>query len=965
MNKSFQKKQINSNYYRPRTIGSIPRRINQKNDNSRFKYSKKNRKKWLIRLLFNKKFLKYIFILALLITISFLIFVSIISRDLPSPNQLIEREVAQSTTIYDRTGENILYEFHGEEKRTLINIEDLPDHVKQATIAIEDKNFYRHKGFSVWAMARTVITNILYNRKAGGSTLTQQFVKNALLSPEKKYSRKIKEILIAQRIEKKFSKDEILQMYLNEIPYGSNAYGIEAASQKYFGKSARELVLAESALLAALPQAPSRYSPYGANKDLLIGRQQYILDLMEEQGYINNEEKDSAKNYELKFKGPETNIIAPHFIMYIREILSEKYGEKNLEQGGFKIYTTIDLEKQKIAEEAIKNRVEENANKFKANNAALVAIDPKNGQILAMVGSKDYFNQDIDGQVNVTVRPRQPGSSLKPLVYATLFTKGYNPNTILYDVVTNFSASGKPYEPRNYNNQEQGPISIRKALAGSLNIPAVKAIYLAGINNVINLAKNAGYTTLTEPERYGLSLVLGGAEVKLIEHVNAYSIFAREGEINPISGILKVEDKDGKLLEEFQERKTKVLEPNIARMINSILSDNSARSFIFGEKNNLTLPDRIVAAKTGTTNNFRDAWTIGYTPSLVAGVWVGNNDNQEMNKGADGSVVAAPIWNEFMRKSLEGSPGESFKEPEIQKTGKAILDGEKIGKLIKINSQTGEIATEETPEELVKETFFPEHHSILYYVDKDDPTGPIPKSPEKDPQFRIWENQVLEWAIKQDPNYNPKMIDNAENIYNPENAPVFSIISPQNNQTITSDNLVVKLEASAPRGIHKVEYYINNNLLDKKVSYPFDLDKNISFLNNGYYNLKVVVCDDVLNCSDKSIEFNLLLPENSNKLPANLNLLYPGSGLALSYSDFPITVKMVSSNPEQIIKINLILKNNLDEKIVITTIEPVTNKTIDIMWPTAPENGTYKLYGEFYDWNGSVKNSNQITININ
>ncbi len=965
MNKSFQRKPINSSYYRPRTISTIPKKINNIRETSNRPPSKKNKKNWLIQFLFNKKLLKYLFILVLLIIISFLIFVSRISKDLPSPNQLIEREVAQSTTIYDRSGENILYEFHGEEKRTLINLSEIPDHAKQATISIEDKNFYKHRGFSIWAMARTVVTNVLYNRRAGGSTLTQQFVKNALLSPEKKYSRKIKEILIAQRIEKKFSKDEILQMYLNEIPYGSNAYGIEAASQKYFGKSARELVLAESALLAALPQAPSRYSPYGANKDLLLGRQQYILDLMQEQGYITNEEKESAKNYELKFKGPETNITAPHFIMYIREILSEKYGEKNLEQGGFKIYTTIDLEKQKFAEEAIKNRVEENANKFNANNAALVALDPKNGQILAMVGSKDYFNQEIDGQVNVTIRPRQPGSSLKPLVYASLFTKGYNPNTILYDVVTNFSASGKPYEPRNYNNQEYGPTSIRQALAGSLNVPAVKAIYLAGINNVITLARDAGYTTLTDPDRYGLSLVLGGAEVKLLEHANAYSVFAREGEVSPVTGILKIEDKDGKILEEFQERKKKVLDTNVARMINSVLSDNSARSFIFGERNNLIIAGRTVAAKTGTTNNFRDAWTIGYTPSLVAGVWVGNNNNQEMNRGADGSVIAAPIWNEFMRRSLEGLPNEAFNEPEIQKTGKAILDGDKIGKLIKINTQSGEIATESTPEEFVEEVFFPEHHSILYYVDKDDPTGPVPKNPEKDPQFKIWEERVLAWAKKQDPNYNPDIINDAENIYDPENSPTFSVTNIQNNQTITSPDLVVNIEASAPRGIHKAEYYINNNLLDKKTSYPFNLNKNISFLNNGYYNLKVVVCDDVLNCSEKSFEFNLLLSENSTKPPANLNLIYPSSGLAISYVDFPITVKMVSSNPEQIIKIDLVLKNNLNEKIVIKTIEPVLNKAIDVDWSSVPEKGTYKLYADFYDWNGSVKNSNQITVNIN
>ncbi|MDD3711303.1 MAG: PBP1A family penicillin-binding protein [Patescibacteria group bacterium] len=965
MNSSFKRKTTKSSYYRPKTIKTVSSRPPQRNSFNRRNFKKRSLKNKIIKFILSKRFLKNIFILALLLLVTFLIFMAVLSKDLPNPDQLIEREIAQSTVIYDRSGENILYEFHGEEKRTLINLEEIPDHAKQATISIEDKNFYKHRGFSIWAMGRTLITNIIYNRRAGGSTLTQQFVKNALLSSEKKYSRKIKEILIAQRIEKKFTKDEILQMYLNEIPYGSNAYGIEAASQKYFGKSAKDLVIAESALLAALPQAPSRYSPYGANKDLLIGRQKYILDLMEEQGYINQEEKENAKNYELVFKGPETNITAPHFVMYIKEILSEKYGEKTIEQGGLKIYTTIDINKQKFAEEAIKNRAEENTNKFNANNAALVAIDPKNGQILAMVGSKDYFNNEIDGQVNVAIRDRQPGSSLKPLVYATLFTKGYNPNTILYDVITNFSASGTAYEPRNYNNQELGPISIRKALAGSLNIPAVKAIYLAGVNNVINLAQEAGYTTLTDPDRYGLSLVLGGAEVKLLEHVNAYSIFAREGEVNPIAGILKIEDKNGNILEEFKENKRTVLDANIARMINSILSDNEARSFIFGEKNNLTINGRTVAAKTGTTNDFKDAWTVGYTPSLIAGVWVGNNDSKEMNRGADGSVIAAPIWNEFMRKSLEGTPNENFKEPEINKTGKGIIDGELVGRTIKINKENGEIATENTPEELIEEIFLTEHHSILFYVDINDPLGSVPKKPEQDPQFKIWEERVLEWAKEQDKNYNPDLINQAEDLYNPENSPVFEIINIKDQETIKSENLNVNIEASAPRGIYKVEYYINDNLLERKTSYPFNLNTNISFLDNGYYNLKVKVCDDVLNCSEKSVEFNLLLTNSFNNIPANLNLIYPTSGLALNSTDFPLNVQMVSTNPEQIIKIDLMLQKGSEDPVIIKTISPVLNKNIETSWVNPPEKGLYKIYGEFYDWNKNIKKSNQITININ
>ena len=960
MKKSFKKRPINSNYYRPKTIKTVSNRNIKKH---RFPLSyKKIKGKKISDIFLNKLFLKIVggFILAMIL-ISVIV-VAIISRDIPSPDQLLDRNIAQSTIIYDRSGQNILYEFHGEEKRTLVNINDIPFYVQKATIAIEDKNFYKHKGYSLWAMFRTVITNILYNRKAGGSTLTQQFVKNALLTSEKKYTRKIKELILAQKIEKRYTKDEILQMYLNEIPYGSNAYGIEAASQKYFGKSVKDINLAEAALLAALTQAPSKYSPYGDNKDLLIGRQQYVLDIMEEQGYINKEEKEEAKKYELVFKNPETNIIAPHFIMYIKESLSEKYGEKTLEQGGLKIYTTIDLEKQKAAEEAIKNQEEKNATKYNANNAALVAIDPKTGQILAMVGSKNYFNDEIDGQVNVAIKNRQPGSSLKPLVYATLFSRGgYNPNTILYDVVTDFSS----YEPKNYNGKENGPIQIKKALAGSLNVPAVKALYLAGIDNVIKLAKEAGYTTLTDPDKYGLSLVLGGAEVKLLEHVNAYSIFAQEGKINNTTGILKVEDKAGNILEEYKQDTRKVLDSNIAKMINSILSNNNNRSFIFGENNNLVLSNKTSAAKTGTTNEFKDAWTIGYTPSLVAGVWVGNSNGNNMKTGADGSVVAAPIWNAFMTKVLSETPNESFNEPEIKETGKDILDGKLNTKIIKINKETKEIATDNTPTELIEEITVTDHHCILYYINKEDPLGDGPSKPENDYQFNLWENRIIEWAKKNDPNYNTNIIQQSENLHDPENVPVFSILNIENNQTIQTENLKASIQATAPRGVNKVEYYINDNLLERKTSYPFDLDKNISFLNNGYYNLKIRVCDDISNCSEKSIEFNLVL-SNNNTTPANLNLTYPTSGLALNSGDFPLSIKMITLNPEQIVKIEIKLKNEVNnEELIITTINSIDNREVETIWSDYPIAGEYKLYAEFYNWNGLKKQSNQISININ
>ena len=736
-----------------------------------------------------------------------------LTHDLPDPNRLIERQIAQSTKIYDRTGQTILYEIHGDQKRTIINLKDIPDNLKNATISIEDKDFYKHGGFSVWAIFRTLITDVIFGKSAGGSTLTQQFIKNSVLTNEKTLTRKIKEIILAYRLEKKFSKDEILQMYFNEIPYGSTAYGAEAASQKYFGKSARDLNLAESAILAAIPQAPSRYSPYGPNKDILLARQKYIIDLMVKYGYATKEQAEEAKNFALVFKPQTDNILAPHFVMYVKEILADKYGEKAIEQDGLKIYTTLDLYKQKIAEEVINEKAINNEKNYQATNAALISIDPKTGQVLAMVGSRDYFNDAIDGQVNVTLQPRQPGSSFKPIVYTASYIKGYTPETILYDVVTNFSTDPtKPYQPNNYDSKEHGPVTIRQALAGSLNIPAVKTIYLTGIDNVISLAQNLGYTTLNDKERFGLSLVLGGGEVKLLEHVNAFSAFAREGVKHPVAVILKVEDKDGKILEEFKNQDEKVLNSNVARLTNSILSDNGARAYIFGENNFLTLGSRPVAAKTGTTNDYRDAWTIGYTPSIVTGVWVGNNDNKEMKRGADGSVVAAPIWHDYMNKVLGNTPIEYFNAPENQPTGKPVLDGViDPDATVKIDKFPGLLANEFTPANAIIEKQFKQAHSILYYINKDDPRGPAPTNPQSDPQFNLWENAVLAWAKKQGIT-NSAPPTEYDNVHRPESNPVILIDYPSNNQTISNQLLTVQISATAPRGISRAEYYIDDYL---------------------------------------------------------------------------------------------------------------------------------------------------------
>ncbi|NTU98598.1 PBP1A family penicillin-binding protein [Candidatus Falkowbacteria bacterium] len=883
-----------------------------------------------------------------------------LSKGLPDPNKLIDRQVAQSTKIYDRKGETVLYEIYGDQKRTMVSLSDIPMNVRNATIAIEDKGFYKHGAFSLWAIFRTVVMNVVKHQKAGGSTLTQQLVKNAILTNEKSYVRKLKEIILAYQLEQKFSKDEVLQMYLNEIPYGSTAYGVEAASQRYFGKSVKDTSLAEAAILAALPQAPSRYSPYGPNRDLLIQRQRYILDLMAEQKYITQDEAEAAKKSEVAFSKPKENIIAPHFVMYLKEYLSDMFGEKTVEQGGLKIISTIDLDKQKFAEAAITEKAEKNAEKYNATNAALVSIDPRNGQILAMVGSKDYFSDTIDGQVNIATSPRQPGSSFKPIVYAASFIKGFTPNTILYDVITNFSTDpNNKYEPHNYDNNEHGPVTIRKALAGSLNIPAVKAIYLTGIKNVISLANKLGYSTLTNPDRYGLSLVLGGGEVQLLEHTNAYSAFSQDGVVHTISPVLKVEDKTGKAVLEFKQEDKKAFDAQVARQITSILSDNNARSYVFGTKNYLTLPDRPVAAKTGTTNDYKDAWTVGYTPSIVTGVWVGNNDATSMKRGADGSVVAAPIWNAYMKQALSGSQVEQFTAPAPDFTGKAVLDGAATtSEIVKIDKASGLLATDLTPASYIIEKNFGQPHNILYYVNKEDPRGPAPKNPNSDPQFALWEAPVQAWAKKRNLVSTGTAPTEKDNLHTQENLPSFSIETPQEGQSLSSPTLNVVLSGvTAPRGVSRAEYFLNDNLLATVLDQPFNLEKNISFINGGYQALTVKICDDIDNCTTQKVNFNF-----SNSTPSTASTIsipsLPSDGLV----NAPINILFDAMPPASFSTIKLLAQLGTSTSVLKTFQGPETTPLEYIWTPTKP--GAYKIFAEGKDWSGKTIQSNEPSVLI-
>ena len=582
----------------------------------------------------------------------------------PAASQLVDRKIDQTTKIYDRTGSYLLYEVHGEENRKIVSHDEIPDSVRVVTIATEDANFYHHFGIDPLAILRAIKVNFENNEiRQGGSTITQQLARNAFLTRERTLKRKILEAVFSLKIERHYSKAEILDQYLNEVPYGANAYGIETASETYFGKRAKELSLDEAALLAALPKAPSYYSPYNTHRAALLARQKNILERVKKLELASADEVEEALAVDTfsKIKLPSQPILAPHFVFFVLEQLEEKYGKEFLRTAGFDVYTTLDYDMQKIGEDVVARGAQRNIARG-ASNAGLVAVDPKNGEILTMVGSKNFFDPSVDGEVNVTTSPRQPGSAFKPFVYAHAFELGYQPETMILDARTNFGpdGSGRPYIPRNYDGKFHGLLPMRSTLAMSLNVPAVKVLYLAGIDGTIDLAHKMGITTLNERKRYGLSLVLGGGEVKLLDMAGAFSVFATEGVRNPVQAIIKITDRNGKIYQQEEYSPERVLDVQVARKINSILSDNKARTPIFGAHSPLILDGITVAAKTGTTSEFRDAWTVGYTPSLTVGVWAGNNDNHPMKSGADGVFVAAPIWNDFMKQILTGRPDETF-----------------------------------------------------------------------------------------------------------------------------------------------------------------------------------------------------------------------------------------------------------------------------------------------------------------
>ena len=752
-------------------------------------------------------------------------FIWIATLEVPTLDGFETRRITQSTKIYDRTGEILLFDLHEDVRRTVVPLEEVSRNLKNATIAIEDAEFYEHNGIKPTAILRAVLVNLRLIDGIigqGGSTITQQVVKNTLLTRERTITRKVKEWILALKVEQILQKDEILELYLNEVPYGGNIYGAEEAAKHFFSVPSSDISLAQAAYLAALPQAPTRYSPYGSNTELLEARKDLVLERMLQLGFISNEEYENALNEEITFQQyGDTNIKAPHFVFFVSEYLEEEYGRDALYESGLKVTTTLDAELQQIGEEVVREFAFKNEEDFNAENAALVAIDPKTGHILTMVGSRDYFDETIDGKFNVATAKRQPGSTFKPIVYGAAFEKGFTPETVVFDVptqfsnacdISNFSTGGNCYSPVNYDAVFRGPITFRNALAQSINIPAVKALHLVGVDSAIETARNLGIQSLDRGRGfYGFSLVLGGGEVTLLELTNAYASLANDGVHHSHTAILKVEDAAGTVLEEYEEKPgSQALSPQAARQVASVLSDIEARVPAYGQ-NSFSFGAQQVAVKTGTTNDFRDVWIMGYTPTLAVGTWGGNNDNSPIVKRVAGFVLA-PLWRSFMDRVLPLVPAENFTPP----------------------------APEPNPEELkpVLRGFWqgtaasstPVVHSLLHWADKDNPRGPTPTNPGSDPQYDLWEFGVKVWAQANA----PQLIGSSVGVslpgvpeYAQPGVPqqnTLTITHPQSGSThVIGSPIQIRVNAPSTLNLESVEYYLNGSFMGGSNQAPFSL----------------------------------------------------------------------------------------------------------------------------------------------
>ncbi len=784
--------------------------------------------------------------LIVLTIFSFIVF----AKDLPSPTKLTTRDASLSTKIYDRN-DKLLYDIYGEKNRALVNWKELPPYVKDATIAIEDKDFYKHQGFSFTGILRAVFRILTLQGLEGGSTITQQVVKNTLLSPERTLTRKIKEFILALQVERKYTKDEILQIYLNEVPYGGTAWGIEAASQTYFGKDAKDLSLTEAVILAGLPQSPTYYSPFGTNPKAYASRAGDVVRRMEEDGILTKDQEKKLKEEisNVKFSSNSQGIRAPHFVFYVKDLLVEKYGEKFVEQGGLRVKTSLDLELQ----DKVQNIVTEEVNKldeFRVGNGAAVVMDPKNGEILSMVGSKDYFAKDYDGQVNVTLSQRQPGSALKPFAYATAFKAGYSPAFVLMDVPTEFpgGVGQPPYKPVNYDGKYRGPQQVRFALGNSLNIPAVKMLALVGVKNMLRTAYEAGVRSL-EPsddnlKRFGLAISLGGGEVRLLELVNGFATFANEGVFQEPVSILKVEDKGGKTIDEYKEKKGKqVIDKGVAFIVSHILSDNNARSAVFGTNSLLNVSGRTVAVKTGTTDDKRDNWAIGYTPSVAVGVWVGNNDNSPMNPQiASGVTGATPIWNKAIVAALLGKGNEGFNKPDdVTALEVDAFGGGLPCRDLPKRSEYFTKGTEPTKDCLVQKNLDGKEYFVFVEFDPVSTDG-----------RNRWQEGINAWADSQgDLKYKPPKELLSQPNQNPDDIKV-TIRKPDDRSKVDF-SFEVEADVETGRKVTKVEFYIDGSIKDTKSSGPYKFNYTFSSSNKGKHKIKVKAFNEANKDAEREI----------------------------------------------------------------------------------------------------------------
>ena len=949
------------------------------------------------------------FIFALVFFMMFAVIVT-----LPNVDNVRNLVASQSSLILDRN-EEVLYAIHGDENRKIIPYDQISPYATKAAMAIEDDEFYEHHGVDMAAFLKAVCSELhVCSQARGGSTITQQFVKNAFLSPERSYTRKAKEIILSLQLEGRYSKDEIMEMYLNRIPYGANIYGIEVASQTFFGKPAAELTIAESAVLAAVPKAPTYYSPYGNNmyvqvelseeeilrqdirteqelvdfiakgllgkiytygegeevRDIYVkGRVDFVLERMRLLEYITEEEYDTAitESNGIEFVPFREDITAPHFVMYVRQVLEEKYGKEALEKGGLRITTTLDVEKQKAADEAIDSRAEINEEQFGATNAALISIDPDTGEILAMVGSRDFWNDEIDGKVNVTLRPRLPGSSFKPIAYAAAFLQGYAPTTVVYDVKTKF---GSWYEPENFDGEFIGPVNFRNALGASRNIPALKAGHLAGIPNVIDLARKMGIDLNQPNDWYGLSLALGAGEARPLDMALAYAVFANGGyKIEPVA-ILKVEDRAGNILEEYKmpDKKNLVLDPQVAYLINNILSDPSARPDEYWRAQ-LTIPGHVNGAKTGTSNKKKDnvnypfdLWTLGYTRNLVTAVWAGNADGSHVRWNASGLDTAGKIWKNYMVEATKGMPRAEFERPEgirwvrvAKRSGKLpsehtpedeIISGifasfsvpnqyDNSYKFVELDKVSGKLATEFTPDEAVEEKAYYMHHSIL-------------------PENSQWESAVRAWAVQNGEDEEPPTeYDDVHTAENMDVKPQITITSPKSKSTISPPALSVWVDISSPAGVEKVDYFFDNELADTATDSPFTghIAISKSLKKGSSHTIKAIVYDELYRSNQSSISVKI----GTDETPPIVSFAYPSDGATLT-GGTSIGVQLNARDPNgSIDKVKFYLDGQLKKEDV----------SAPFNWQfTVPEKqGSHDLRATAYDHAGN-KSTESITIKI-